>query len=386
MMLPNSRIYVAGHTGLVGSAVTRALHEKGYNNLVLKTHGELDLTDQSAVESFFKKESPEYVVLAAARVGGIMANTSYRADFIFNNQIIQCNVIHFAWKYGVKKLLFLGSTCIYPGKAPQPLKEDSLLSSSLEHTNEPYAVAKIAGLKLCESYNLQYRTNFISVMPTNLYGPGDNYNLEGSHVLPALMRKFIIGKWLEEGNWNMIRADLKKYPVSNISWESDENNILTELAKYGIVMYPNGSDFMHLNDTTAGVSGKDHVVVTVWGTGSPLREFMYSDDMAEACVFILEKVDINDITSIHSAKNSEREYFPPHFINIGTGVEITIKDLSSRIKDITGFSGVVIFDPSKPDGTMRKVTDSSALRKLGFTPKTDLTEGLLKVYKQYVLE
>jgi len=384
MMLPDSKIYVAGHTGLVGTAVTGVLLEKGYNNLVLKTHTELELTDQRAVEAFFRQESPEYVVLAAAQVGGIMANNSYRANFIFNNLIIECNVIHFAWKYGVKKLLFLGSTCIYPGNAPQPLKEDSLLSSSLEHTNEPYAVAKIAGLKMCESYNQQYKTNFISLMPTNLYGPGDKYNLEKSHVLPALMRKFIIGRWLEEGNWKMIRSDLRKYPLSNISWDSDEKNILTELAKYGIVTHQNGSDSLQRNNPSAGLSSKVYVAVTVWGTGSPLREFMYSDDMAEACVFILEKVDIDDITSIHSAKNSEREYFPPHFINIGTGVEITIKDLASRIKDITGFGGEVIFDPSKPDGTMRKVTDSSVLRKLGFSPGTDLKAGLAKIYKQYI--
>ena len=298
--------------------------------------------------------------------------------------MIQSNVIYFAWKYGVKKLLFLGSTCIYPGNAPQPLKEDYLLTSPLEHTNEPYAIAKIAGLKMCESFNIQYKTNFISVMPTNLYGSGDNYDLEKSHVLPALLRKFHLGKCLEEGNWNLIRSDLKKNPLGNVSPEADEKSILAELAKYGIHINYSGSVDSLINDPPSGVFVKNKVIVTVWGTGLPQREFMNSEDMADACVFILEKIDIKDITDIHCSVNHKKEYYPPHFVNVGTGLEITIKDLALKIKSMTGFKGEIIFDTTKPDGTMRKVTDITALKKLGFTPKIDLDSGLLKMYSKYL--
>jgi GDP-L-fucose synthase len=249
----SSKIYVAGHKGLVGSAITNCLISKGYKNLVFRTLDELDLTDQKAVEAFFFSEKPEYIFLAAALVGGIVANNTYRADFIYNNIIIQSNVIHSSWKNGVTKLLFLGSTCIYPKEAPQPMREDCLLTSPLEYTNEPYAIAKIAGLKMCESYNIQYKTNFLSVMPTNLYGPGDNFNLEKSHVLPALLRKIHLGKCLEEGNWKDIRRDLDKNPVENVNGNSETDEILRVLGKYGV-----RSD-----------AGSSIVSVNVWGNGTP---------------------------------------------------------------------------------------------------------------------
>jgi GDP-L-fucose synthase len=383
-MLTSSKIYVAGHTGLVGSAITGSLKAKGYDNLVLKTQEELDLTDQKAVELFFARELPEYVILAAAKVGGIMANNIFRADFIYHNIMIQANVIHFAWKYRVKKLLFLGSTCIYPKNAPQPLKEDYLLSSSLEHTNEPYAIAKIAGLKMCESYNIQYKTNFISVMPTNLYGAGDNFNLDNSHVIPALLRKFHLGKCLEEDDWGAIRKDFERNPVDTLSGDADEKDILVTLGKHGIGFKNTGILNPHLSDSLPNPLVKKQVVVTVWGSGSPLREFMNSRDLAEACVFLLDKIDINDIIAVHKSANNSKDYYPPHFVNIGTGNEITIKDLAFRIKTVTGFKGEVIFDSTKPDGTMRKTTDISALRNLGFIHKIDLDSGLSEMYDHYI--
>ena len=371
-MNKDSKIYVAGHTGLVGSAITGTLRSKGYNNLLLLTMEELDLTDQKLVDEFFTAERPEFVINAAAKVGGIVANNTLRADFIYVNIMIQNNLIHAAWKYAVKKLLFLGSTCIYPKNAPQPLKENYLLTSPLEYTNEPYAIAKIAGLKMCESFNNQYKTNFIAVMPTNLYGFGDNYDLEKSHVLPALLRKFHLGKSLEEGNWASIRKDLNRYPVEKINGEADEKSILSILEKYGIRWIDNNPP------------DKKNVTVTVWGTGSPLREFMNSSDMAEACVFVMENIDVKDITAIHSRGVSDPEYHPPHFINIGTGEEITIRDLAAKVKKLTGFSGEIIFDSSKPDGTMRKTTDISALRSLGYVHKIGLDAGLERTYLQYI--
>ncbi|NLA48276.1 MAG: GDP-L-fucose synthase, partial [Bacteroidales bacterium] len=284
----SSKIYVAGHTGLVGSAITRNLKSGGYDNLIFRTFNELDLTDQQAVEEFFSTEKPEYVFLAAALVGGIVANNTYRADFIYNNLMIQNNVIHACWKHGVKKLLFLGSTCIYPKNAPQPLKEEYLLTAPLEYTNEPYAIAKIAGLKTCESFNIQYGTDFIAVMPTNLYGPGDNYNLEKSHVLPALMRKIHLGKCFEEGNTDAVRKDLKKHPVEGLGEDSGDDEIISVLGKYGVEVR---SGFGNGTGTDAG----KRVVVSVWGTGAPYREFMHSDDMARACIYIMEKVSATDI-------------------------------------------------------------------------------------------
>lgn len=371
-MKPNSKIYIAGHTGLVGSALTKTLKEKGYTNLLLRTIEELDLTDQKAVDIFFSEQRPEYVLIAAAKVGGIVANNTLRADFIYVNLMIQSNIIYSAWKYGVKKLLFLGSTCIYPKNAPQPLKEDYLLTSQLEFTNEPYAIAKIAGLKMCESFNIQYKTNFIAVMPTNLYGHGDNYNLESSHVLPALLRKFHLGKCLEDENIESIRKDLNRYPIENINGSADERSILSILDKYGIKI------------TGTGNSGKKQVAVTIWGTGAPLREFMNSKDMAEACVFVMENIDVKDITAIHKTGKSDPEYYPPHFLNIGTGEEISIKDLANKVKALTGFTGEVVFDSSKPDGTMRKATDTGALQGLGYKHKISLDQGLAETYKQYL--
>lgn len=383
-MLTSSKIYIAGHKGLVGSAITRSLLEKGYTNLILKTQEELDLTDQMFVDTFFSRELPEYVILAAAKVGGIHANNKYRADFIYNNLIIQSNVIHSAWKHGVKKLIFLGSTCIYPKNAPQPLMEDCLLSSPLEHTNEPYAIAKIAGLKMCESYNIQYKTNFISVMPTNLYGIGDNFDLEKSHVLPALLRKLHLGKCLEKEYWDLIRKDLDNRPIGNISGKSEINSIIESLEKLG-VSYQKDSKANSISGYLPDPqSGRKNVIVKVWGTGRPLREFMNSQDMAEACVYILENIDVRDILDYHLSVNKSQDYHPPHFINIGTGEEISIKEVAFKLKEITGFKGEIVFDTSMPDGTMRKVTDNSALRKLGFTHKIDLNSGLKSWYNHYL--
>lgn len=371
-MKTNSKIYIAGHTGLVGSALTRTLKEKGYNNLLLRTMEELDLTDQKAVDQFFSVQQPEYVIIAAAKVGGIVANNTLRADFIYVNLMIQSNIIYSAWKYRVNKLLFLGSTCVYPGNAPQPLKEDYLLTSQLEFTNEPYAIAKIAGLKMCESFNLQYDTNFIAVMPTNLYGYGDNYDLEASHVLPALLRKFHLGKCLEDDNIIEIRKDLNRYPIEKVNGSGDERSILAVLDKYGIKI------------TGTYNSGKKQVAVSIWGSGAPLREFMNSKDMAEACVFLMENIDVRDITAIHKSGKSDQEYHAPHFLNIGTGEEISIKDLANKVKALTGFTGEVVFDTSRPDGTMRKATDTSALVGLGYHHKITLDMGLEETYGQYL--
>ncbi len=371
-MKPDSKIYVAGHTGLVGSALTRTLKNKGYNNLLLRTMEELDLTDQKAVDGFFAVNKPEYVLIAAAKVGGIVANNTLRADFIYVNLMIQSNMIYSAWKHGVKKLLFLGSTCIYPKNSPQPMKEDYLLTSKLEFTNEPYAVAKIAGLKMCESFNIQYKTNFIAVMPTNLYGHGDNYNLEASHVLPALLRKFHLGKCLEEDNLEAIRKDLDRYPVEKITGNSDQESIIRVLEKYGVRIAGEHNQ------------GKKQVTVSIWGTGTPLREFMNSSDMAEACVFVMENIDVDDIIRIHKTGKTDPEYYPPHFLNIGTGEEISISDLAGKVKRLTGFSGDVVFDSSKPDGTMRKATDTTALKGLGYRHKIGLEEGLKATYEQYL--
>ena len=378
-MEKSSRIYVAGHTGLVGSSIKRCLEQKKYSNLIYRTPDKLDLTDQKSVNGFFEKERPEYVFLAAAMVGGIMANNTYRADFIYNNIMIQSNIIYASWKYGVKKLLFLGSTCIYPKNAPQPLKEDYLLTSPLEYTNEPYAIAKIAGLKMCESFNLQYNTNFIAVMPTNLYGPGDNFNLEKSHVLPALLRKIYLGKCLEDGDWTAIRKDFNKNPIENIKGDAEKKIILDILNKFGIQIVKD-----HLgNDKNSPKCDSNPVTVNVWGTGTPLREFMYSSDMAEACVFVMENADINDIIKMTKPAN-QQDYHSPHFLNIGTGEEISIKELALKIKKLIGFEGEIVFDTSKPDGTMRKTTDISLLKRLGYIHKYNIESGLSEIYANYL--
>lgn len=391
-----SKIYVAGHHGLVGSAIWKNLEARGYSQLIGRSHSELDLTNQQAVDDFFKKERPDAVVLAAAFVGGIMANSLYRADFIMQNMMMQCNVISSAYKYGVKKLLFLGSTCIYPKNAPQPMKEYVLLTSPLEYTNEEYAIAKIAGLKMCESYNLQYGTNYIAVMPTNLYGPNDNFHLENSHVMPAMMRKIYLAKLIHEDDWEAIRVDMNKRPINpvkalaeqigkdNVDGECSKERILQALKFYGI----------------------ENNKVTLWGTGSPLREFLWSEDMADASVHILLNVDFKDIIGIEkyssvfygtatdgevNRNNSEgRGGAIPSLgeirnchINIGTGKELTIKQLSELIVRTVGFTGIVVWDESKPDGTPRKLIDVSKLHSLGWTHKVEIEQGVQRLYDWY---
>ena len=380
----NSNIYVAGHHGLVGSAIWNNLLQRGYTNLVGRSHKELDLTDQVAVKRFFDEERPDAVVLAAAFVGGIMANSLYRADFIMMNMKIQCNVISEAYAHGVKKLLFLGSTCIYPKNAPQPMKEDCLLTSPLEYTNEEYAIAKIAGLKMCESYNLQYGTNYIAVMPTNLYGPNDNFHLENSHVMPAMMRKVYLAKLIHDENWQAIRTDMDKRPVEGITGSASDADILTVLAKYGI--YNNK--------------------VVLWGTGTPLREFLWSEDMADASVHVLLNVDFSDIigvekySSVHYGAKTDGAVDRNHsagrggaipslgeirncHINVGTGKELTIRELSELVVKAVGFEGTVEFDASKPDGTMRKLIDVAKLHSLGWTHKVEIEDGVQKLFEWY---
>lgn len=354
-MNKNSKIYIAGHRGLVGSAIWNNLKNKGYTNLIGKTHAELDLTDGVAVKKFFDNEQPEYVVLAAAHVGGIMANNTYRADFIYENLQIQQNVIGEAFRHKVNKLLFLGSTCIYPRDAEQPIKEEALLTSPLEYTNEPYAIAKIAGLKMCESFNLQYGTNYIAVMPTNLYGPNDNFDLGKSHVLPAMIRKIYLSKLMMEKNWNAIRKDLDKRPVEKIDGNSSEQEITAVLNKYGI--FDN-----HLD---------------LWGSGKPIREFLWSEDMADASVFIMENINFQDLAG------DSKEVRNCH-INIGSGKEITIAGLASLIKETINYSGNIFWDSSKPDGTMRKLTDVSKLHSLGWKHKMEIDKGVSTLFNWYI--
>ena len=396
MLDKNTKIYVAGHRGLVGSAIWNNLWQRGYHNLIGRSHAELDLTNQAAVRKFFDEERPEAVVLAAAFVGGIMANSLYRADFIMKNMQIQCNVIEEAYRHGVQRLLFLGSTCIYPKNAPQPMKEDCLLTSPLEYTNEEYAIAKIAGLKMCESYNLQYGTNYIAVMPTNLYGPNDNFHLENSHVMPAMMRKVYLSKLLANGQWDLIRKDLTIRPVGAnirengeivryvIDGNSDEATIIKVLAFYGI----------------------EANKVTLWGTGKPLREFLWSEDMADASVHILLNVNFSDIIGIE--KYSQVHYgvaadgtvdrnpstgrggaipslgvIRNCHINVGTGKELTIRELAELVVKTVGFEGELCFDATKPDGTMRKLIDVSKLHSLGWTHKVEIEDGVGRLFDWY---
>ena len=396
MLSKDSKIYIAGHHGLVGSAIWNNLKARGYKHLIGKSHRELDLTDQQAVKAFFDEEKPDAVVLAAAFVGGIMANLLYRADFIMQNMKMQCNVIEQAYLHSVKKLLFLGSTCIYPKNAPQPMKEEALLTSPLEYTNEEYAIAKIAGLKMCESYNLQYGTNYIAVMPTNLYGPNDNFHLENSHVLPAMMRKIYLAKLIHDRNWDAIRKDMDKRPVNptdklrtiigegNVDGKNSEERILQCLAYYGI----------------------ENNKVTLWGDGSPLREFLWSEDMADASVHVLLNVDFKDIIGIekyssvfYGAKtdgavdrnNSEgRGGAIPSLgeirnchINVGTGKELHIKELADLVIKSVGFEGELCWDTSKPNGTPRKLIDVSKLHSLGWTHKVEIEEGIERLYQWY---
>ena len=354
-MNSDSKIYVAGHRGLVGSAIWKNLQSKGYANLIGRTHQELDLMDAAAVKQFFDQEQPEYVVLAAANVGGIMANLKYRADFIFQNLAIQQNVIGESWRHGVNKLLFLGSTCIYPREAPQPIGEQALLTSPLEYTNEPYAIAKIAGLKMCESFNLQYGTNFIAVMPTNLYGPHDNFDLETSHVMPAMIRKMHLAKMLNEDNFDGIRDDLNRRPVEGISGNATKEQIISLLCKYGIL-----PDRLRL-----------------WGTGAPIREFLWSEDMADASVYCLEHIEFKDV------RGHGDEVRNCH-INIGSGKEVTIRQLAELVKATVGYCGTIEWDHTKPDGTLRKLTDVSRLHALGWHHTMELENGIPTLYHWYL--
>ncbi|MDD6668482.1 MAG: GDP-L-fucose synthase [Bacteroidales bacterium] len=355
-MEKNAKIYVAGHRGLVGSAIWKNLQSKGYTNLVGRTHAELDLLDGAAVKAFFDAEQPEYVVLAAAFVGGIMANSVYRADFIYRNLQIQQNVIGESFRHGVKKLLFLGSTCIYPREAPQPIPESALLTSPLEYTNEPYAIAKIAGLKMCESFNLQYGTNYIAVMPTNLYGPNDNFDLVSSHVLPAMIRKMHLARLLNEGDWDGLRRDLDRRPVGNVDGSATEQVIIDTLAGYGI----------------------SPDALSLWGSGRPIREFLWSEDMADASVFVMENVDFKD-----TYNPAERDIRNCH-INIGSGREVTIAQLAELVRRAVGYAGKILWDSSKPDGTMRKLTDVSRLHSLGWHHRMEIEDGVPALYKWYV--
>lgn len=371
-MKKNNKIYIAGHRGLVGSAIVKTLKQKGYTNLILRTSKELDLTRQVDVENFFAVEKPNYVILAAAKVGGIVANNTYRGQFIYENMQIQNNVIHQSYVQGVKKLLFLGSTCIYPKNAPQPMPEDCLLTDTLEYTNEPYAIAKIAGIKMCESYNLQYGTNFISVMPTNLYGPNDNFNLETSHVLPAMVRKIHLAKCLEDENWLAIKEDLNKRPIEGVDGNYSNKEIIAILNKYGIK-----ESFDVISSGVERQNSKLRTSLELWGTGKPMREFLWSEDMADACVFLMENRDFKDVIP------NNNEIRNTH-INIGTGKEICIKDLSNLIKQTIGYKGIISFDATKPDGTMRKLTDSSKLHALGWQHKIELKEGIELMYNFYL--
>ena len=336
-MKQDSKIYIAGHGGLVGSAIIRRLKKAGYGHLVCRSHRELDLTKQNEVEAFFEKEKPDYVYLAAAKVGGIWANDTYPAEFIYTNLAIQTNVIHQAYLHNVKKLLFLGSSCIYPKECPQPMKEEYLLSGYLEPTNEPYAISKIAGIKMCQAYNRQYGTRYVSVMPTNLYGPNDNFNLETSHVLPALVRKFHVAQLAVEKDWEGIKRDE---------------------AFYG----PMPSDFKNalgINEVTT------QPTVTLWGTGAPRREFLHVDDLADACLFLMDGYDGDEI------------------VNIGVGEDLTIRELAEKIAGIVGYHGMWSFDTSKPDGTHQKLLDVSKLKDLGWKPKIDMENGLSRLYEWY---
>ena len=354
-MQKNKKIYIAGHQGMVGSAILRNLMDKGYSNFVLQTFNELDLRVQSDVEAFFQREKPAYVILAAAKVGGIVANNTYRAEFLYENLMIQNNVIHAAYKYGAEKLMFLGSSCIYPKLAPQPMKENSLLTGPLEYTNEPYAIAKIAGIKMCENYYKQYGCNFISVMPTNLYGPNDNYDLEKSHVLPAMIRKMHLGKCIENQDWEAIRKDLDKNPVEHISGKNSKPEILEALSRFGIKVSSN------------------KVILELWGTGQVYREFLHVNDMADACVYILSELQ---------AEKLYDELDQTH-INIGTGEDLTIRELSGVVQSITDFRGEITWNTSKPDGTPKKQLDVSLLHRLGWKHQTGLKQGIQRVYKDY---
>jgi GDP-L-fucose synthase len=369
MSSKQQRIFVAGHKGMVGSAIKRKLEKGGYENIVTRSSSELDLTNQAEVQDFFSKESIDVVYLAAAKVGGIHANNTYPADFIYNNLIIECNVIHAAHKAGVQKLLFLGSSCIYPRDAEQPMTEEALLTGPLEPTNEPYAVAKIAGIKLCESYNRQHGRDYRSVMPTNLYGPGDNFDLETSHVAAALIRKMHLGKCLEQVDWQALRKDLNKSPVNGIDGTASDEKILETLASHGITYSaPIDSSFSLSTDN------RPLTTVNLWGTGTPRREFLHVDDAACACVHVMNLE--------RAASEAHTRPQCPH-INVGTGEDCTIQELAETIQEVVGFTGRITFDTSMPDGTPRKLLDVSRLNKLGWQASISLREGLKDAYRWF---
>ncbi len=365
-MNKDALIYIAGDKGLVGSAIKRNLQKKGYKNFISTPHSEYDLTNQAVVEKFFKENKPDYVFLAAAKVGGIVANNKYRAEFIYDNLMIQSNIIHQSYLNNVKKLLFLGSSCIYPKFAPQPMKEEHLLTDILEYTNEPYAISKIAGLKTVESYNLQYGTNFFAVMPTNLYGENDNFDLEKSHVLPAMMRKMYLGKCLLNNDFDAVKKDLDKNPIEGITSKNSTDEILSILKKYGIT----------------------EKNIELWGSGSPKREFLYSDDLADACVFLMENIDFKDILSNEYGVNNPTFPLVGHeirntHINIGVGEDLSIKELAYLIKEIVKYKGEIIWNSKKPDGTPRKLLDVSKLNNLGWKAQTKLSDGIKSVFTNY---
>ena len=372
----NSKIYVAGHLGLVGSGIWRGLQRHGYNSLIGRSIDEMDLMDQQAVDRFFSAEKPDVVVLVAAKVGGIQANNIYRGQFIYENLMIELNVIHAAYKHGVKKLLFLGSSCIYPKLAPQPIKEEAMLTGPLEPTNEPYAIAKIAGIRLCDAYNRQYGTNFICAMPTNMYGPGDNYHPENSHVLPAMIRKMHLARLLETGNFDGLykiychEESQKGTKAAAIStFNESQSDVFQWLEASGVTR--STSNIKHSTETQG-------VRLALWGSGTPRREFLYSDDLAEACVFLLENADYSDI-----AFTDESGTVQAH-INVGSGTEVTIRELAETVKEVIGFEGQIAWDTTKPDGTPRKLMDSSRLRSLGWSPQVDLKEGIALAYRDYL--
>ena len=360
----DARIYIAGHTGLVGSALLQRLSTGGYSKLIVRTHEALDLTRQAQVESFFEKQSPEYVFVAAAKVGGIQANKTYPAEFIYENLSIQNNVIHSAWKTQVKRLLFLGSSCIYPRECPQPMKEEHLLSGSLESTNEPYAVAKIAGVEMCQSYNTQYGTNFISLMPTNLYGSNDNYDLETSHVLPALIRKFHLAKLASQGDWEAISKDEHHY-----------GQIPDDILKFLASISKSRGYYPSILDSSPSRADQAPPKVVIWGSGSPRREFLHVNDLADCCIFLMNLEE-----GIFRSMIADNRL---PLVNVGWGEDISIKELAFLIRDIVGYDGEIIFDDTRPDGTLRKLLDISKLTSLNWSPQISLKQGVVKTYQWY---
>jgi GDP-L-fucose synthase len=355
------KIYIAGHRGLVGSAIVKQLESRGFTNLLMRTHKELDLTNQAATQAFFKQEKPDYVILAAAKVGGIYANNTYPADFIYQNMMIEANVINSAYESKVKRLLFLGSTCIYPKAVEQPMREDALLTGVLEPTNEPYALAKIAGIKLCESYNRQHGTDFRSVMPTNLYGINDNFNLANSHVIPAVMRKLHLAKCIENNDWQAIKQDIVKNPIKGITENSSNNQILKILAQHGIKQFK----IQNL---------KLNITVEIWGSGNPRREFLHVQDMAQASLFVLELDE--------ETYQANTQPILSH-INVGTGKDVTIREMAEIMKEVVGYTGSLIFDSTKSEGALRKLIDVTRLEGMGWKYSVDLKEGLKKTYEWY---